>query len=144
MTLAPKSAIIHYAGAQVYLCTDDLDRALTIFKELYEMSPGYLGVECNIGEILEKQYKWTEAEKYYSDLLQSGYYINNSNQMELYSKLFDFYLKINNIDKAVKINKLLEELDDKLLEPISIKVKYINLGMNYFHLNQPFFKRLIC
>ncbi len=137
MTLDPKSAIIHYAGAMVYSIMHVLDKSLTLYKQISEMSPGYLGVECQIGVILQKQYKWEEAQDYYSDLLKSDYYKNNTNQVGLFRELFNLYLKMNQIDKAIKINKLLEKMDDKLLEPLGIKLKYMGLAYNYFLLKQP-------
>jgi tetratricopeptide (TPR) repeat protein len=138
MTLDPKSAIIHCFGAFVYLTVGNPDKALALYKQTSNISPGYLGVECSIGQILKRQYKWEEAEKYYADLLKSDYYINNNNnKLILYFNLFDLYLTINKKDKAIKISKLIENVEDKLIEPIQIKIKYIHLAMNYFYLSQP-------
>lgn len=66
----PDDSFVKFALALELLKKDDVTKARVLFESVLKQDPDYLGVYYHLGKLYERQGRWKDAEKMYSNGLK--------------------------------------------------------------------------
>jgi tetratricopeptide (TPR) repeat protein/CHAT domain-containing protein len=116
---------------------DYYERANVLFALRVERTdPLYIKSQINVGNILRRQKKYTEAEGYYRDALQHSqrfYGENNWSEATLRENLGTIYYELGDYDNALQERKKVKEISEQVWGPNHQEFAHalLNLGKTY-------------